>query len=406
MVALRSGEAERAEQEFRVMRADGAVHWLLNRGALFHMSAPEGGQSDRIMGTILDITVRKQAEERQQLLMAELDHRVKNVLANVSAIAHLSSQKASSVKSFVEALDGRIQAMSQAHSLLRRGNWDGADLAELVEMLLRPFRSAGPGNIEISGASVPLGAKTAQSLALVFHELATNAVKYGALSAPGGKITISWERVTGGEPGQLRLIWQEAGGPPVSEPESAGFGMTALRAAAGEFGASLNCSFLKEGVVCTLVGAFERLGLELPAGGFEAAALAPARAAKATTIDGKRILIVEDEPLVAMQLQAELERAGLRVVGPVGSLALGMAAVANELFDAALLDVSLGREISTPIADRLLDKRIPFAFATGYADVGLLPAHLRRIVRLSKPYAADEVRQVLDSLLLQPLAGE
>jgi PAS domain S-box-containing protein len=138
MVALRSGEAERAEQEFRVMRADGAVHWLLNRGALFHMSAPEGDQSDRIMGTILDITVRKQAEERQQLLMAELDHRVKNVLANVSAIAHLSSQKAGSVKSFVEALDGRIQAMSQAHSLLRRGNWDGADLAELVEMLLRP----------------------------------------------------------------------------------------------------------------------------------------------------------------------------------------------------------------------------------------------------------------------------
>ena len=90
------------------------------------------------MGTILDITARKQAEERQQLLMAELDHRVKNVLANVSAIAHLSSLRAISVKDFVEALDGRIQAMSQAHSLLRRGNWDGADLAELVETLIRP----------------------------------------------------------------------------------------------------------------------------------------------------------------------------------------------------------------------------------------------------------------------------
>jgi len=140
MHALRDRKADRQEQEFRIIRPDGAVQWLLNRGRMFHLSAPEGGQSHRVMGTILDITSHKQADERQQLLMAELDHRVKNVLANVSAIAHLSSLRAISVKGFVEALDGRIQAMSQAHSLLRRGNWDGADLAELVETLIRPFR--------------------------------------------------------------------------------------------------------------------------------------------------------------------------------------------------------------------------------------------------------------------------
>ena len=401
MYALRDGGAEGEEQEFRIMRADGAVHWLLNRGRLFHLSAPEGGQSHRLMGTILDITSRKRAEERQQLLMAELDHRVKNVLANVSAIAHLSSQRAASVKGFVEALDGRIQAMSQAHSLLRRGNWDGADLGELAETLIRPFRASGRGNIRIEGAPVALSAKAAQSLALVLHELATNAVKHGALSVPGGKISISWERVADIGENQVRVVWRELDGPPVREPDAVGFGMTALRASAAEFGAALDCDFSQDGLVCTLTGAFQRAGAET------ARAPAPAVGTDGThnghsgefaPITGKRILIVEDEPLVALQLQADLEHAGLLVIGPVGNLAQGMAAATSEDFDAALVDVSLGQEISAPIADQLLLRRIPFAFATGYADVGLLPAHLRRIARLSKPYAAHEVREVLDGL--------
>ena len=399
MYALRDGKADRQEQEFRILRSDGSVHWLLNRGRLFHLNAPEGGQNHRLMGTILDITSRKQAEERQQLLMAELDHRVKNVLANVSAIAHLSSLRAASVKGFVEALDGRIQAMSQAHSLLRRGNWDGADLAELAETLIRPFRSAGQGNIRIEGAPVALSAKAAQSLALVLHELATNAVKHGALSVPGGKISISWERVANSAPGQIRLIWREVDGPPVSQPDSIGFGMTALRASAAEFGASLDCSFAREGLTCTLVGAFQRPGIEFPrmtAPGKEGFANGPRD--RFAPITGKRILVVEDEPLVALQLQADLESAGLHVVGPIGNLAQGIAAATSEEFDAALVDVSLGQDTSAPIADQLLLRRIPFAFATGYADVSLLPAHLRRITRLSKPYAAHQVRELLDGL--------
>jgi len=409
MYALRDGKADRQEQEFRVLRPDGAVHWLLNRGRLFHLNGPEGGQSHRVMGTILDITSRKQAEERQQLLMAELDHRVKNVLANVSAIAHLSSQRAASVHGFVDSLDGRIQAMSQAHSLLRRGNWDGADLAELAETLIRPFRAAGQGNIRIEGAPVALSAKAAQSLALVLHELATNAVKHGALSLPGGKISISWDRVGASGPGQIRLVWRETEGPPVSEPDAVGFGMTALRASAAEFGASLDCVFGREGLVCTLIGPFERPGIEFPrmtGVGRVTNGLRSGRPGEFPPIAGKRILVVEDEPLVALQLQADLESAGLHVVGPVGNLAQGMAAATSEDFDAALVDVSLGQETSAPIADQLLLRRIPFAFATGYADVTLLPVHLRRIARLSKPYAAHQVRELLDGLFFPPPNGE
>jgi two-component sensor histidine kinase len=408
MHALRDGKTDRQEQEFRIQHVDGAVHWLLNRGRLFHLRGPEGGQSHRVMGTILDVTLHKHADERQQLLMAELDHRVKNVLANVSAIAHLSSLRALSVKGFVEALDGRIQAMAQAHSLLRRGNWDGADLAELAETLIRPFRTAGQGNIRIEGVPVALSAKAAQSLALVFHELATNAVKHGALSAPGGKIVIGWDRVADGGSGQIRLVWQELDGPPVSHPDTVGFGMTALRASAAEFGATLDCDFRQDGLTCTLIGAFQRPGIEfprMPAPGFEGLANGErggGAGAEFAPIAGKRILIVEDEPLVALQLQADLENAGLQVIGPVGSLAQGMAVATSEDFDAALVDVSLGQDISTPIADQLLLRRIPFAFATGYADVSLLPAHLRRIARLSKPYAAHQVRELLDGLFFPP----
>src|SRR5581483_7557313 len=128
----------RRELEFRIVRPDGEVRWLLDRGKAV-VDGQAGGL--HVMGTVLDITERKRTEERQRLLMAELDHRVKNILGNVSAIARLSRHRARSVDDFVEALDGRIQAISRAHALLRRGSWAGADLAELVNETLSPFRS-------------------------------------------------------------------------------------------------------------------------------------------------------------------------------------------------------------------------------------------------------------------------
>lgn len=403
ILAREEDKGDAYELEFRICRPDGSVRWFLNRGRMFHLGDADR-HGERLMGTILDITGRKKTETRQQLLMAELDHRVKNVLANVSAIARLSSAKATTVRGFVDALDGRIQAMSQAHSLLRHGSWDGADLTKLVEALLRPFTSAGSGNIAIEGPTVILGAKAAQALALVVHELATNAVKHGALSAPGGKIAISWDRPVEKSPGQIRLMWRESGGTPVSEPKTTGFGMTALRAAAAEFGATLDCYFGRDGFACTLQGGFGEIGVGLPQTDVGVAGKTLGRnqampLRKSAHADIKRILIVEDEPLIAFQLQADLEDDGFSIVGPVGTLAQGLAAATNEAFDAALVDVSLGDALSTPIADQLIRRDMPFAFATGYTDMQLLPAHLRRVPRINKPYVADEVRRILTSLL-------
>jgi PAS domain S-box-containing protein len=398
--------SDRHEVEFRVLEESGAVRWLLDRGSIVRGNG-EGPTSTRATGTILDITERKRVEERQRLLMAELDHRVKNILANLSAVARLSSVRAASVKGFVEALDGRIQAMSRAHALLRQGNWNGADLADLAYDLLTPFRSGTEHNIRIAGPRLTLSPKNAQAFALLLHELATNAVKHGALSRPGGAVEVSWTRRCQAEGEGFRFVWREVGGPPACRPQEPGFGLTVLRAAASEFGGSIDCQFRDEGIECVLDGCLEGEGkreadLSLPSGSFEAARVGQA-ATGATCIGHAaargRILVVEDEPFVALQLQSDLESDGYEVIGPAANVAQGERLAQCEALDAALVDVSLGPATSASIAEYLLERRIPFAFATGYADGSILPEHLRTVPRLAKPYGLDDVRKVLNMLL-------
>ena len=386
--------SERRELEFKLIRSDGEARWFLDRGQPVQI---DGAPGWRIVGTVLDITERKLAEERQSLLMGELDHRVKNILSNVSAIARLSSQRATSVDGFVKALDGRIQAMSRAHTLVRRVAWGGANLHTLVSEAVAAFRSRARTNIEVDGDPVYVVPELTQSLALIIHELATNAVKYGALSTPEGSVAISWSK-TGASPARLRFVWRERGGPPTVPPAQNGFGLTVLNAAAQDLGATANCDFGASGLVYTLEGPFEVAQSVM---GFETSADDGRGEGELALQNGKgcRILVVEDDGLVALQLQADLEDAGHSVVGPARSLAQGLLLVEAEDIDAALVDVSLGRESSVPIADRLLVRSIPFAFATGYADSTMLPEHLRSIPRLSKPYVPQEIRRILHNLV-------
>jgi PAS domain S-box-containing protein len=385
------------EVEFKVVRGDGEVRWLLDRG----QNVNGNGSGARVTGTILDITERKLAEERQRLLMAELDHRVKNILSNVGAIAHLSSHRATSVSAFVEALDGRIRAMSRAHTLLRRGAWGRANLSDLAAEALSPFCSRTGSNIAIEGGQVWIVPELTQSLALILHELATNAVKHGALSSPDGRVKFSWSRVEGAPRGQLRLVWEEEGGPAVSEPTAKGFGLTVLQAAAGDLGGVSACNFRPEGMVYTLHGPFEmQQGSPVPADEIDGQNMTEVAAPVAAPGGrARRILVVEDEALVALQLQEDLESDGHHVVGPARNLEQGISLAVSEAIDAALVDVSLGRETSAPIADELMARNIPFAFATGYADSSILPERLRAVPRLSKPYALSEVRRLVESLV-------
>jgi len=392
--ALGSG---RREIEFKVVQPDGESRWLLDRG----QAVPDGHASGvHVMGTVLDITERKRNEERQRLLMAELDHRVKNILGNVSAIARLSSNRAGSVGELVESLDGRIQAISRAHGLLRRGAWESANLAELADEALSPFRSSG--NIELASEPVRVVPELAQSLALILHELATNAVKYGALSTPRGRVKVLWSRLSAG---QLRFVWQEFGGPRASPPTRKGFGLTILQTAAADLGAIANSDFRAEGFVYTLQGPFELVqpgATVLPFGGStHKATLASAKSKSGNGPEPCRILVVEDEALVALQLQNDLEQHGCHVVGPARSLKHGLLLAAQERLDAAFVDISLGRDTSAAIADQLLAREIPFVFATGYSETAMLPEHLREIPKLSKPYGTKEICDALGRLIPQ-----
>ena len=174
------------------------------------------------------MTDRKRVEEQQRVLLSELDHRVKNALATVSAVVSHTRQGSRSVANFVEALEGRIRSMATTHELLSARWWQGVSLTELVRRELAPY--ATRNNTEINGPEVVLRAEAGQAMAMVLHELATNAAKYGALSTKKGRVTIRWDRQLNGHPrSHLVLEWREAGGPSVVAPENSGFGTRTIR---------------------------------------------------------------------------------------------------------------------------------------------------------------------------------
>jgi two-component sensor histidine kinase len=206
-----------------------------------------------------EVSRRQQAEQRQGVLLAELDHRVKNMLANVSIIAQLSGRGARSVAAFTEALEDRIQAMAAAHALARNAGRQGAPLDELVRTVVGPC--GGPASIEIAGKAVTLGRRATHALALALHELTTNAVKYGALSTPGGRVSVSWHQTGGrGNEPVVRLVWRESGGPAVEANPAKGFGLTFVQDLIGrELGAEVRCEFPATGFIFTIEGPFGTL---------------------------------------------------------------------------------------------------------------------------------------------------
>jgi PAS domain S-box-containing protein len=199
-----------------------------------------------------DITERKRAEERQRTLVAELDHRVKNALATVSAVVSRTRQGSRSVANFAAALEGRIRSMATTHELLSSGRWHGISLADLVRRELAPY--AARDNAKISGPEVVLRPEAGQAMAMVLHELATNAAKYGALSTNNGHVSIRWDqRPNGQSRSQMVLEWQEIGGPPILAEGKPSYGTSTIRDLIPyEFGGTVDLMLAPEGVRCRL----------------------------------------------------------------------------------------------------------------------------------------------------------
>lgn len=234
---------------FRFVRPDGREVWLEETArAEFDTT----GRLLRIKGLTRDITERKALEEDKNLLIAELDHRVKNVLATVSAVASRTQETSRSMADFVTALDGRIKSMATTHELLSYRRWHGIPLAELVQRELAPY--ATDSNTQVEGPDVILSAEAGLAIAMVLHELATNAAKFGALSATGGRVCVRWSHKRNGHAhGLLAIHWEECRGPNVVPQTRSGYGTSVIRDLIPyELGGTVDLAHAPRGVRCRL----------------------------------------------------------------------------------------------------------------------------------------------------------
>ena len=235
--------------EYRIVTAAGEVRWLKIRGKPFYGS---DGVPSRLAGIAIDVTDRKHAEAHRSLLANELNHRVKNTLATVQAIVVQTLRANLSQAETRDAIQGRIQSLAAASDVLTRESWDGATLSEVATTALAPFRAEGDRRIVIGGPEVVLTPRPALAFSMAFHELATNAVKYGALTNEVGHILLDWDIIDGARTRILRLTWQEFDGPPVCPPSRRGFGSRMIeRALADELEGHAEIDYRPDGIVFT-----------------------------------------------------------------------------------------------------------------------------------------------------------
>ncbi len=407
VAALTLGGEQRDMQVHTVKRIDGAA---LECEFYYSLLLDHQGRPASVSVQILDITERRRAEETQHLLIGELNHRVKNTLASVQAIAFQTLKGAPSPAEFADKFTGRLQALAQAHSLLSRQTWQSASLSQLVQDQL-DLGTIDEGRCSVSGPQVELPPNLALHLALVLHELGTNAAKYGALSNREGHVFIDW-RITDD---RLLLSWRESGGPAVTPPTRKGFGTVLVeRSLLGE-GGVVSADYPVEGV---------HWQFDLPWSPVVVADMGPARlstggAAPEPVIYGERLnshtilegldfLVVEDEPLIAFELADVLTDAGARVVGTPSTLDEAVDAVETLAFDAAILDGNLQGAAVDQIAEALDRRGIPFLFLSGYGPEHLPVAFNGRPL-LNKPFDRGNLltllRHIVEADAPEPLPG-
>ena len=349
-----------------------------------------------------DISAQVQTRETQQLLVDELNHRVKNMLASVHAMVQQTLRTTKSLDDFTASFTGRIQAMSRVHSLLSSGSWQGADLRDVIRDQL--IGTIGDTRLSAWGPPVHLEPQAAQHLALMLHELGTNSMKYGALSIVEGRITVSWSV----EHALLHLKWAERGGPPISTPVRRGFGTALIEQSTRGEGGDARMLVDAEGLSWEITLPLPRTHTGLP--GTALASLMKNKFAsleKPRSVDnqrarfsGKRFLVVEDEPLVGLDLIAGLQKAGAETVGPVSRAEQALAIIEKDRLDGALLDANLHGRSVDDVAAALTRHRVPFVFVTGY-DRASLPEAFGKAPLLAKPFTEAQLLDAAGELTIR-----
>ncbi len=231
--------------EYRILKPDGSIRWLAGGAEVVARRAD--GRAARLVNVVADVTDRKLAEQHTELVMRELTHRAKNLLAVILSIATQTGRSANTVEEFHERFSSRLHGLAASHDLLVLRNWQGASIAEIVKGQLAPFVGAATDRLTVSGPDVMVTPRAAEAIGLALHELATNAVKHGALSGPVGTVTMAWTWAAGDDR-KLLLSWIESGGPSVKPPARKGFGhIVCERVVAELLGGEVSMEFPPEG---------------------------------------------------------------------------------------------------------------------------------------------------------------
>ena len=345
-------------------------------------------------------TERRQATERQELLIAELNHRVRNILSLIRGLIRQSKPpEGTTLEEFMAMVDGRIHALARAHNQITDDHWGPAPLKSLIDAEAAAFLTDKRQRVEIEGDPVLLNPQAYSTIALVIHELVTNSTKYGSLS-DAGKVVIRWFRNASNN---LELHWIESGGPVVSPPTRRGFGTTIIeRSVPYDLGGVAKVDYAQTGLVACFTIPARHLAVASEVRGTPlvyADEQQQSVSVRSDLLADLGVLLVEDSLIIALDAEDILRRLGARNVTTAGSVGDAISAIHTDRPDIAILDVNLGDHNSFAIADALAEAEIPFMFATGYGEKMVLPgAHRDRIV-LQKPYTMASFARRLPELI-------
>lgn len=356
---------------------------------------------EQVLERTLNTVERDRARTREKVMIREIDHRSRNVLAVVRALTRLAD--APDVPSYKEKLLDRLKSLSATHSLLAENRWSGVSLCTLLAEELSPFMDTGDVRVQFDGPDILLEPQMAQTLAMIFHELATNAAKYGALADGTGQLEVNWNQQ---DSGWLNICWNESGGscPETGEKAGSGFGSALLeQLVERQLDGQLRRWFSDSGLRCEM---------EVPL----SAAAAPARGSDAAkrpgqgtgrvpdqrATEGARVLVVEDDPIIGMDLADSLRELGFHVQSVERSVASAVAAITADTPDVALIDIHLGKEISAPVARVLSEQGVPYVVMTGYDNPQTIDPAYDGCPRITKPFSLPELKDRLAELGAHP----
>lgn len=372
-------------------------------------TASEVRVAETLRATLIEVVLRladeasaerQQSSARQELLIAELNHRVRNILGLIRGLIRQSQLTGGDITEFVKVVDGRIHALARAHNQITDDHWGPAPLQVLIDAESAAFIDERE-RIVIQGEPVLLNPNAYSTMALVVHELVTNSNKYGSLSVQSGQVMLGWSRNATGD---LVLEWRETGGPPVSPPSRKGFGTTIIsRSVPYDLGGSAQVDYDAKGLHAVF---------RIPARHIsEPRSLNDGRLIKyprpATghpqpipdaLLTGHDILLVEDSLIIALDAEDIAQRLGAASVTTAATVDGALEFIDASRPTVAMLDINLGDRNSYPIADRLAELNVPFIFATGYGEQAQPPVEHRGRLIVQKPYTLENVARAFDTL--------